>query len=177
MIDMLQKTGILLVLLASVSQAQTGQVCKTGHIAATAPSSRYQEKDDGTVVDTKTGLMWRACLQGVAGKTCNEGEPLELTWAGALARVPAFNSDGGFAGHRDWRLPNIRELSSLLELQCAGPAINLAIFPNATSADVWSSSPAHFHTHYSWHVDFATGAFTYGERTKSKAIRLVRDTR
>ncbi|MFD1217187.1 Lcl C-terminal domain-containing protein [Microbulbifer celer] len=73
------------------------------------------------------------------------------------------------------RLPNIRELGSLLELQCAGPAINRVLFSNAASTDVWSSSPSNFHTHYSWYVDFATGALTYGEREKPKAIRLVRD--
>lgn len=175
MIGMVQKAGLLLLLLAPVSQAQTGQHCKTEHIAATAPSSRYRQQDDGSIVDTETGLMWRACLEGVAGKACDEGEPLELTWAEALAYVPTVNSEGGFAGHTDWRMPNIRELGTLIELQCVGPAINLAVFPNAASADVWSSSPAHFHTHYSWHVDFETGAFTYGERTKPKAVRLVRD--
>lgn len=178
MIDIVQKTGLLLALLASVSHAQSGQSgqrCKTEHIAATAPSSRYQQKDDGSVVDAETGLMWRACLEGVAGKACGEGGPLELTWAEALVYVPAFNSEGGFAGHTDWRLPNIRELSTLIELQCVGPAINLAVFPNTASSAVWSSSPSRFHTHYSWHVDFETGAFTYGERVKPKAVRLVRD--
>jgi len=174
MINIVWKTGLLLALLASADQAQTGQRCKNEHIPATTPSSRYQQKSDGSIVDTETGLMWRACLEGVAGKACDEGAPLALTWAEALIYVPTFNSGGGFAGYTDWRLPNIRELSTLVELQCAGPAINLAVFPNATSTDVWSSSPAHFHTHYSWHVDFATGAFTYGERTKPKAVRLVR---
>lgn len=175
MIDVARKTGLLLVLLASTSQAQTNQACKTDNITATAPSSRYQQKDDGSIIDTKTGLMWRTCLEGVAGKACDEGEPLALTWAEALVYVPVFNGEGGFAGHTDWRLPNIRELSTLVELQCVGPAINLAIFPNTASTDVWSSSPAYFHTHYSWHVDFNTGAFTYGEREKPKAVRLVRD--
>lgn len=176
MIDTLKKAGLVLsVLLASLSHAQAGQRCLTGQITTTAPTSRYQSNDDGTVVDKETGLMWRGCLQGVTGNACDNGAPLAVTWAEALLYVPKFNGQGGFAGYKDWRLPNIRELSTLAELQCDDPAINLAVFPNATSAAVWSSSPSYFHTHYSWYVDFKTGAFKYGERVKAKAIRLVRD--
>ncbi|MCW8125084.1 DUF1566 domain-containing protein [Microbulbifer halophilus] len=163
------------ILLTAACHAQADQLCKTGHIATTAPPSRYQQKEDSTVVDTKTGLMWRTCQEGVAGKSCGEGAPLMLTWAEALAYVPTFNREGGFAGYRDWRLPNIRELSSLIEPQCVAPAINLTVFPNTAPVDVWSSSPSRFHSHYSWLVDFETGAFTYGERARPKAIHLVRD--
>lgn len=177
MMHTMWKAGLLAVLLAASGLAQAEQACKTGHIAATAPPSRYRQTGDGSVVDTKTGLMWRTCLEGVSGKSCGEGTPLALTWAEALAYAPTFNREGGFAGHRDWRLPNIRELSSLIELQCAAPAINLAVFPNAAPVEVWSSSPSRFHSHYSWLVDFGTGAFTYGERIGPKAIRLVRDAR
>lgn len=163
------------VLPVSVSRAQAAQGCNSEQIAATAPSSRYRQMDDGAIVDTETDLIWRTCLQGVTGRNCDRGQPLALNWAEALAHVPEFNNGGGFAGYSDWRLPNIRELSTLVELQCAGPAVNLAVFPNAAVPDVWSSSPSRFHTHYSWHVDFESGAFTYGERAKPKAVRLVRD--
>lgn len=176
MIEMMIKRSWLPVLLALLAPAaQAGQQCRTEHIAATAPPSRYQQKDDSTVVDQQTGLIWRVCLEGVSGQACDEGEPLELTWAEALLYVPEFNNDGGFAGHTDWRLPNIRELSTLIELQCVEPAINPAVFPGAAALPVWSSSPSRFHTHYSWYVDFETGAYTYGERVKPKAVRLVRD--
>jgi hypothetical protein len=182
--DTLNKAGLLLLLLAPLVHAQdqdrgqnqeaNAQRCQTGNITPTAPSMRYQQNKDGTVVDTETGLMWRTCLEGVTGAACGEGEPLALTWAEALLYVPQFNNQGGFAGYTDWRLPNIRELSTLIELQCVNPAINLTVFPNA-AADVWSSSPAPFHTHYSWNVNFKIGAFAYGQRDKAKAIRLVRD--
>lgn len=176
MTDMLNKAGLLLLMLvAPLSQAQADQHCQTEHIVSTAPSSRFQQNKDGTVVDTQAGLMWRDCLEGVTGEACDKGKPLAVTWADALRYVPKLNSQGGFAGHSDWRLPNIRELATLAELQCADPAINLTVFPNTASVHVWSSSPARFYTHYSWYVDFETGAFTYGERTKAKAIRLVRD--
>ncbi|HEX7025664.1 MAG TPA: DUF1566 domain-containing protein, partial [Gammaproteobacteria bacterium] len=180
----LNKAGLMLVLLAPLVYAQypeqdrgrseaqngDGQRCQTGTIVSTTPSTRYQQNKNGTVVDTETGLMWRICLEGAAGEACDQGEPLAATWAEALLYVPTFNGKGGFAGHTDWRLPNIRELGTLAELQCFNPAINLGIFPNAASIGVWSSSPALFHAHYSWYVDFEIGALAYGEREKAKAI-------
>src|SRR5688572_15769186 len=135
---------ILLVLPLQHPQAQQkpqpSQRCFHDNMVSTAPSPRFQRHDDGTVTDRETGLMWRVCVEGLKGKNCEKGKALELSWGGALSYVPSLNGGEGFAGHKDWRLPNIRELSSLLELQCARPAINLEIFPNTHPAHAWSSS-------------------------------------
>ena len=171
------KSKSLVILLACLLSgfALAEQNCQNDTIAASTPLKRFEQSADGTVFDTHTELMWRGCLEGMAGPTCSEGEPVALTWAGALTYVPELNAKGGFAGHSDWRLPNIRELSTLVELQCSNPAINLAVFENSPSTHVWASSPYHFYTHYSWYVDFANGAPTYDERIVSKTLRLVRD--
>ena len=157
---------------------QAEQQCKRDSIIATAPSSRYQQDTDGTVLDKETGLIWRRCLEGVTSDACDKGEPLALNWADALIHVSTVNSAGGFAGHNDWRLPNIREIQTLFELQCIDPAINLEIFPNTPSSQHWTSSPSHFIHEYAWYADFKTGRYTYlaGERTDAKHIRLVRDS-
>jgi hypothetical protein len=169
---------LVLMLLLSLSlcpqSQQVEQRCYRDNMASTTPSSRYQVHDDGTVTDRETGLMWSVCVEGMKGKNCNKGQALELSWAGALTYLPALNSDEGFAGYKDWRLPNIRELATLAELQCSQPAINLEIFPNTPSTHIWSSSPYHFYTHYSWYVDFESGQITYAERIKPKQLRLVR---
>ncbi|WP_188150212.1 DUF1566 domain-containing protein [Teredinibacter waterburyi] len=164
---------LLLSLLSGFALAE--QNCQTDTIAASTPLERFKQSEDGTVVDADTGLMWRECLEGVTGASCDEGEPVALTWAGALTYVPTLNANGGFAGYSDWRLPNIRELSTLVELQCSNPAMNVVVFENAPSTHVWASSPYHFYTHYSWYVDFSNGAATYDERIVSKTLRLVRD--
>src|SRR5688572_25543171 len=146
MVSFFRKSIVLMLLalplqcLQAQQNPQPEQRCFRDNMASTAPSSRFQKHDNGTVTDRETGLMWRACVEGLKGKNCDKGKALELSWGGALSYVPSLNSGEGFAGHKDWRLPNIRELASLLELQCARPAINLEIFPNTHPAHAWSSS-------------------------------------
>lgn len=164
---------MLLLLPANFALAE--QVCQQDTILSTSATSRFQIHESGTVVDSKTGLMWRACVEGVVGDECEVGQAMVLSWAGALQYVSTLNAHDGFAGENNWRLPNIRELSTLVELQCAEPAINSEVFVNSPVSHVWTSSPYHFYTHYSWYVDFATGAATYDERIREKSLRLVRD--
>ncbi len=163
----------LLLLLVPLSLF-AAQFCQPENILATAPLARYESPGKGLVSDKETGLMWRQCVEGVNGEACDNGAPVELTWAEALLYPGSINK-GGLAGFSDWRIPNIRELSTLAELQCVTPAMNLQMFVNAPSSHVWSSSPYHFYTHYSWYVDFNNGAATYDERIVKKHLRLVRD--
>ena len=153
------------------------QRCQSESIIATTPTSHFQVNTDGTVVDKQTNLMWRTCLEGITDNSCEDGDALELDWTESLLHVAKVNSENGFAGHKDWRLPNISELITLFELQCFDPAINLHVFPNSPSSKLWTSSPSHFIHEYAWYADFRTGVYTYlaGERADKKHIRLVRD--
>jgi len=164
--------SLILVLLASSSLAE--QKCQPENILASTPASRFVV-DNNVVLDTQTDLMWLLCVEGLSGEACEEGEVLEFNWAQALQQVDKVNGSGGKSSYQDWRLPNIRELSTLVEMQCAAPAINLDVFPNTPVAQTWTSSPYHFYTHYSWLVDFNYGAPTYDERIRGKTLRLVRD--
>lgn len=166
--------GFYLLVLSVAALAQPEPVCQRENIIATTPDSRFVVNDNATVTDTQTDLMWKLCTEGKSGVQCKEGEALEMNWAEALLYLPEHNSLGA-GGYTDWRLPNIRELSTLVESQCAHPAINLDIFPNTPASHFWTSSPYHFYTHYSWYVDFAYGSPTYDERIRKKLLRLVRD--
>jgi hypothetical protein len=83
---------------------------------------------DGTVTDPATGLTWE--------KKCDcRGTPhhFEATyfWSGDGAHetiwdwLEAINGEGahGFAGHRDWRIPNVKELMSLVDYARSNPAV------------------------------------------------------
>ena len=84
-----------------------------------------EDMGDGTIVDHATGLMWQKNDSG-------EG----LNWEEALAWVQTQNS-GNYLGYNDWRLPNVKELQSIVDYTRA-PAItnSPAIDPMFTSSDI-----------------------------------------
>jgi general L-amino acid transport system substrate-binding protein len=140
------------------------------HLAPTNPSSAYLDQSDGTITDTRSGLMWKQCVEGLGGQDCQIGSALTFDWPGALNHAQTHE----FAGYSDWRVPNIRELRSLLERCRAIPAINSNVFPNSPSEWLWSSSPSADNPAASWYVDFALGESRSADRTQHHQVRLVR---
>jgi len=69
-------------------------------------SNRFVDNGDGTVKDSATGLMWSQADSGGGG----------MNWQDALAWVQARN-DENYLGHADWRLPNAKELQSIVDYQ------------------------------------------------------------
>lgn len=170
----------LVVLLLTLGAGQTwAQTCQPESIPASTPDSQLQDNGDGTVTDLKTGLMWKQCVEGQSGSDCARGSAEAFTWPQALQRAQTVNSSGGFAGFTDWRLPNIKELISLVELQCDDPAINLTRFPS-TSADsvddrVWSSSAVASDRNRAWNASFDDGGgLGWDGKDITYHLRLVR---
>lgn len=138
---------------------------------------RFTIHDNATVTDKKTGLMWKRCLEDQAGSSCKGGFAREHSWSDALQHA----KNHSFAGYNDWRLPNIKELISIIEENCSTPAINLNIFsssiqPNDTTGNsrVLSSSPMPISNFGNGVliVDFGSGEIT---GSSSGYIHLVRD--
>ena len=135
------------------------------------PNAVYQDHGNGTVTDTRTGLMWQQCSEGQSWSpgTCS-GSASGFTWSQALARAEAAT----FAGHADWRVPNVKELSSLVEECRINPAINHALFPNTPSSYFWSASPNADTSSFAWGVYFLHGYAYYNPRSNDGHVRLVR---
>lgn len=165
--------GLWLTLLA-MSYAVQAQTCKPESIPASTPNSQLQDNGDGTITDRKTGLIWKQCLEGQSGSDCASGSAEAFTWQQALQRAQTVNSSGGFAGASDWRVPNIKELSSLIEQQCQEPAINLTRFPAASSDGVWSSSAVAGSANSAWYVYFNDGDASWDYKGYNYQLRLVR---
>lgn len=151
--------------------AATAQTCNYGNIPATAPASRFTDNGDGTVTDQTTGLQWQRCSQGQAWSngTC-AGTATGHTWQAALQLAEAAS----YAGRSNWRLPNIKELASIVEQACVSPAIDLAVFPGTSSSVFWSSSPYANYTAYAWFVVFRNGTGGYDGKSHGLQVRLVR---
>lgn len=130
---------------------------------------------NGTVTDSRTGLMWQQCTDGLSGADCATGAATGYaTYGAALARATAVNADAAGAGRGfgDWRVPNRNELASLVNRACEAPAIQRTPFPGTPSLSFWSASPAF--AGFVWYVDFTTGDVAPGGTNGSRALRLVR---
>ena len=150
------------------------QTCQTNRILATTPTNRFTINNDGTVSDTKTGLIWKKCSEGQSGVDCRIGTATTYTWQGALQQAQRVSNNGFFAGYKNWRLPSIKELNSIVEEQCSQPSINLAVFPESQSNAYWSSSPFASSSSVAWYVFFGYGSSNYGGKNDDHFVRLVR---
>jgi len=154
--------------------AWAAQTC-VATIPATTPTSRFVDHGNGTVTDTKTGLMWKQCSEGLSGAGCATGTAATYTWQGALQAAQTLNAGGGFAGFTDWRVPNQKELQSIVERQCFTPSVNVSVFP-ATVSNWWywsASSYAGIGTH-AWFVYFDDGYDGAEYKIFYGYVRLVR---
>ena len=137
---------------AVISCAGTGQ---DGEIKAGVawPNPRFTVSGD-CVSDNLTGLMWARNANLPNGTR---------TWQGALDYVASMNSGSGLCGYHDWRLPNRKELRSLIDYSQYYPALPLNHpFINVQSYYYWSSSSYAAHQlcldrqYVGWHVCTAT---------------------
>ena len=135
------------------------------------PDSRYEVHGDGTVTDMVTGLMWMQCSLGQNPDDNCSGDATKHDWKDALE----IAKDYSLGIYSDWRLPNIKEFSSLAAHDRYSPAINITIFPNTLSDDqYWSSSPYSPLGGYARQINFIYGDDNYNKRTEPHYVRLVR---
>jgi alpha-tubulin suppressor-like RCC1 family protein len=117
-------------------------------LAGTASAARYQDKDNGTVLDTDTGLMWYK--DAMPAKT---GMPLEM----ALGFVNSLNKEEAL-GYSDWRLPKLEELYSLVAKGKSYPSLDRGHpFEDVRPDFYWTSSTGYNLVGYAWVVDMGSG--------------------
>jgi hypothetical protein len=119
----------------------------------------YTNNLDGTVKDNTTNLFWQKAIGGQAN------------WVSAIAYCENLIL-GGFT---DWRLPNIKELRSLIfDSSKYTPAIDTSYFDFGYTYGYWSSTG---NGNRAWIVYFDTGGVWDGHSiTYSNSIRCVRGT-
>ncbi|MHC4244740.1 MAG: Lcl C-terminal domain-containing protein, partial [Planctomycetota bacterium] len=76
--------------------------------------NNFVDNGDGTITDNSTGLMWSQSDSG-------EG----MDWEDALAWVQQRNEEN-YLGYNDWRLPNAKELQSIVDYTCSPATTNSA---------------------------------------------------
>ena len=124
----------------------------------------FKDNGDGTVMDITTGLMW------------DKRETMPMTWEKALACCENLD----LAGYDDWRLPNIRELLSLVddsrhEPSIGEPLIHTACFPGCRPSPYWSSTTHSLYPGFAWYVEFDDGqVHGGGHKGRRYHVRPVR---
>jgi hypothetical protein len=164
-------------LLANTSSFAECTTNRNSSITITKPDGLYVDHADGTVTDKQTGLMWQKCSLGQTGGACSSGSIQLFTWQAAIA---AANENADY-GYTDWRLPNTKELESLIEIACSSPAINETVFPNTGAGGYWSSSPHAGFGSAAWYVYFFDGSVSRADKgfeevrgVRGRFVRLVR---
>jgi hypothetical protein len=165
-----------------IACAGTGQ---DGDIKAGAALS-YTDNGDGTITDNNTGLMWE--------KKSDDGSIHDkdtlYTWANAFAvYIAGLNAGAGFAGHTDWRVPNVKELQSIMNYENFNPAVSPAFNTGCVAActvltcsctaarGYWSSSTVAIPPlgpSDAWLVVFFDGSMIANFKGNERRVRAVR---
>jgi uncharacterized repeat protein (TIGR02543 family) len=177
---MYRKLFAVAAILAMLTNAfEADATCTAGipnsSVTESTPTSAFTDNGDGTVTHSLTGLIWKQCAEGLSGASCEIGSATPFSWANALLKAKNTN----FSGHTDWRLPNKKELESIVEYCGQGPAINTALFPASQFPTVylayfWSGSSFVSDPSNAWNVNFNYGITDYSYKTSNYYVRLVR---
>ena len=119
----------------------------------------FTDNGDGTTTDNVTNLVWQ-----------QEDDNSTRTWESALTYCEGLS----LAGKSDWRLPNIRELETIVDETRYSPAIDPTYFPNTNSSSYWSSTTSAHLTSHAWRVYFDDGRVGDGNKSSDYYVRCVR---
>jgi hypothetical protein len=146
------------------------------------PGTRFTDNGDGTVTDNLTGLMWveDGNLMTTRDPTfdadgiSNDGL---VTWEHALDYVALLNS-GTYADHSDWRLPNPKELRSLVNYEESSNVNSLnsptGVFTGLMDMNYWTSCTYAPITTAAWDVYINIGSVYASPKTFTSYVLAVR---
>lgn len=160
--------------------------CPYGHDGEIGQGARlaFTDNGNGTVTDRNTGLVWEKLSRDAGIHDLRN----QYSWTDAISvKVAALNSEG-FGGHTDWRLPNVKELQSIMQYhaypysQGPGPIFAQNCFSECTVSSCsctalgpyWSSTNAHA-PNIAWQVNLFLGHVSReGDAEGSAYVRAVR---
>jgi hypothetical protein len=123
--------------------------------------SRFIDNKDDTITDETTGLMWQKHENQRIGAKTAEKLCSEMT----------------LGGYKDWRLPNLKELSTIMNLdETSSSWFFDQVFPtNGVTGMLHYSSSSIFKNYYAWVINFTYGYDGYyGGREAPLLFRAVR---
>src|SRR5262245_50196303 len=143
----------------------------------------YVDNGDGTITDVRTGLMWEKLSQDGSIHDYRNFHTWTQTFSVHIAGLNSAN----FAGHSDWRLPNVNELHSLARYGAFAPAVEPIFNTGCTSACTattcsctqsdfyWSSTTYQNSPVFAWGVSITdVGFLGANQKANGGRVRAVR---
>jgi len=130
------------------------------------PEPRFEQFKE-VVLDCLTGLTWT--------RNANPAE-FPLKWQEALHYISGMNREKAF-GYSDWRLPNRRELRSLMSHQTKKPALPEGHpFTNIFLGWYWTSTTSMINPAYAWYIHMEGARMFYGNKEQFSLLWPVRNS-
>jgi hypothetical protein len=87
--------------------------------------------------------------------------------------IQALN-DGYFGGFSDWRIPTLKELTTVVNYQKYNPSVSAVYFPNTVASNYWSVTTYADNANYAYYVMFNYGSDSFYGKSSSYHVRAVR---
>ncbi|MBE7412453.1 MAG: DUF1566 domain-containing protein [Leptospiraceae bacterium] len=130
---------------------------------------KYSDFGDGTILDKSTNLLWQKCTKGRNNDSTCSGVASPTDWQTALSYCNSLNLSG-----KTWRLPNWKELQSIVDYSVnSGASIFETIFPNTSIDNYWSSTTYVNTPANGIYVSFAEGKLFHQPKVNNAKIRCV----
>lgn len=148
---------------------------------------RLVDGGNGTLGDANTRLVWEKLSRDAS---IHERNAL-YTWDQALAKIGTLNTPPCFANVCTWRLPNVKELQSIVDYEKTSPAFAkqfqkkcqpgcsvatcscTPIPPAGSTGGFWTSTTNRSATSEAWQVVNATGAVASVAKSATGNVRAV----
>jgi len=176
---------------ATGTLTHTGTIVRDDGVLKAGGALSYQDNGDGTITDLNTGLMWeKKSMDGTdhdVTKAFVWSSPVtDTVWDWINAINTEVGNGIGFAGYNDWRLPNVKELQSIVDYGNHLPAVNSVFHHDESagctvltcsataSAAYWSSTTIFTVPAGAWDVFFSSGVVFTDQKTNFNFVRAVR---
>ena len=176
---------------ATGTMTHTGATVRDDGFVKAGGALSYRDNGDGTITDLNTGLMWEkksvdGSLHDVTKSFVWSSPVTDTVWDWIDAINTEVGNGIGFAGFNDWRLPNVRELLSIIDYGRSTPAVDPAFNNNFSfgctvftcsqifALPYWSSTTVATVDVDAWTVEFGAGHVVAALKTESHFVRAVR---
>lgn len=188
--------------LATGNLPTCGQFPATGQRTSYGPGSdgdvragavlSYTDNGDGTITDNNTGLMWeKKSDDGSVHDWDNSytwgmtSSPYTMNGTMVTSFLATLNTPPCFAGHCDWRIPNKKDLESIVDVEIYNPAVS-AVFNNGctpgctvttrscTRSYYWSSTTYRGYEGFAWYAYFFYSDVDTNTKSNGSYVRAVR---